>query len=59
MRLHLITFLVDGDQPDVRDLADRVRAMLQQEWASGSCVQLIHGPSILAGAAVDEVLEEQ
>ena len=43
----------------MRELADRLRALVEREWESGSGVQLVRGPIVLVGDAVDAAMEDQ
>ena len=56
MSLHLITLLVDGeDGRDVDEIARALGLQVELEWENGSGVQLVRGPSVLAGDAVEGV----
>jgi hypothetical protein len=59
--LHLVMFLVDGHQPEVRDLFDEIKAAIRHAQRRGRHVdvELVRGPTILAGTAVDGLVEDE
>lgn len=57
--LHLVTFLVDGDRDDVRELVDELRRLLDRECFPEGLVRLVRGPKILASAAVVDAAAEE
>lgn len=57
--IHVVSFGLDGSSGEVRELADRLRALVEREWESGSGVQLVRGPIVLVGDAVDAAMEDQ
>ncbi len=57
MSLYLITLLLDGDdRTQVDEVAEELRLQVELEWANGSQVQLVRGPHVLAGEAIDDAV---
>lgn len=54
--LHVLSFLVDGDSCDVRDLGQELRQVVERAADVGE-LKLVRGPTILAGDAVDAAAE--